>query len=318
MILYILLPCFNAEATIGRAIESVLPQLSEEIKLLIINDWSSDMSEDCIFSYMKSSKYIEYIKQKNKWICRALWFWIDYLLNKELWTECFVARLDSDDEYTSTGAIDLLNCIKKTWWKYNCYIAWILDNKKNQLTKFYKQWYIKNSMINRNIASYVDSVCSIIKLSVYQNKKYSYNNIPARAGDWIPSMRIQRDFGFYLTNVFFYKVHLIPNSLSRRLITKDYAKVALETNLILLNEFLLNDVDINKTDIWNKCLIISRYYAVIGKYKLAYYYLKLGIKNNPKNILYIWVALTCFLPNGYKIVNFFVEKFLFQKNKDLW
>lgn len=66
MLLYILLPCYNADKTIGRAIDSVLPQLGESIRLLIINDGSKDNSKLIIQKYLHKSPYIEYLEQENQ------------------------------------------------------------------------------------------------------------------------------------------------------------------------------------------------------------------------------------------------------------
>lgn len=129
MILFILLPCYNAERTLQRAIDSVINQLSSEIRLLIIDDGSTDNSPKIIRKACKNSPFVESISQTNQGLSRALGKGINYLQKKKITSECYIARLDSDDEYTSTGAHDILNFLKQQEKKYFCYIAGLLNEK---------------------------------------------------------------------------------------------------------------------------------------------------------------------------------------------
>lgn len=316
MLLYILLPCYNADKTIGRAIDSVLPQLGESIRLLIINDGSKDNSKLIIQKYLHKSPYIEYLEQENQWLSSALWKGISYLQDKIIEKVCYVARLDSDDEYTPTGALDIFKTIKSEGNQHFCYLAGLLDENNQALTKFLNspKFFSKGENMKKAVI-FLDSVSSILNLQAFKNPKYHYDKVPARAWDGIPAMRIQRDFGAYLTNLYFYKVHFEPYSLSRRLITPEYAEIAFETNLILLNEFLLPSPDTLKQEIGDKYLILARYAAILKKYLLTFSYLQSWIQYHPKNLLYIGLVFTCLLPNGYKIVNFFIKHFLFKKTK---
>ena len=308
MILYILLTCYNSEKTIERAIRSVLPQLSNNIRCLIINDGSKDSSKNIIEKTINWNKYIEYIEQENWWISRALNYWITYLLSKIEEKDCYVARLDSDDELLPEWAIKIYNFIKDK--NYPVYIGWLVDSEWNQLTKFYsKPWFIK-PWNNFWKADYMDCTSYIVNLKYYKNEKYSYLNAPQRAWDWLPNLRISRDFWYYITNIYFYKVYFTKNSLSRPIITPKYAQTALETSLVFLNEFSIPAQD--KNEIFRHNSIISRYYAVLWKYKEAYFYFKQSLKYfnfSIDKILLITVNIFCFIPKWYKLINILAKNF---------
>lgn len=86
----VIMPVFNAEKYLSLAIESVLNQTYKYFTLLIINDGSSDRSEDIILSY--ADPRICYVKnEKNIGIVKTL--------NKglKLAETKYVARMDADD-----------------------------------------------------------------------------------------------------------------------------------------------------------------------------------------------------------------------------
>lgn len=60
----VLMPTYNDDKYISKAIESVLNQKEVEIELIIINDGSCDETEDIVLSY--KDERIKYIKQENK------------------------------------------------------------------------------------------------------------------------------------------------------------------------------------------------------------------------------------------------------------
>ena len=86
----VLMPVFNGEKYLREAIESILQQTFTNFELLIINDGSTDKSEEIILSY--DDKRIKYLKnEKNLRLIATL--------NKgfELATGKYVVRADADD-----------------------------------------------------------------------------------------------------------------------------------------------------------------------------------------------------------------------------
>lgn len=86
----IVMPVYNAERYLKKSIDSVLSQTFKNFVFIIINDGSTDKSEEIIYSYNDSR--INYIKnERNLGIVRTL--------NKgfELANTKYIARMDADD-----------------------------------------------------------------------------------------------------------------------------------------------------------------------------------------------------------------------------
>ena len=86
----VILPVYNAENTIAEAIKSIIDQTYSNWELIIINDGSSDKTEDIILSF--TDNRIKYYKNHgNKQLI--------YTLNRglSLATGTFIARMDADD-----------------------------------------------------------------------------------------------------------------------------------------------------------------------------------------------------------------------------
>lgn len=65
----VIMPCYNAQDYIAAAIESVLAQTHKRLELIIINDGSTDRSEEIINGF--NDQRIKHIIQKNKGQCVA-------------------------------------------------------------------------------------------------------------------------------------------------------------------------------------------------------------------------------------------------------
>ena len=61
----VVMPCYNNGAYVAQAIESVLNQTCDSWELVIVNDGSTDSSDEVISGYARTDKRIHYIKQEN-------------------------------------------------------------------------------------------------------------------------------------------------------------------------------------------------------------------------------------------------------------
>ena len=95
----IIVPIYNAEKYLNKCIDSLVNQTKEELEFVLINDGSTDSSEDIIKSY--KDKRIKYFKNKNQGIGKTRNFGIDKATGK------YIMFLDSDD-YLDVNACDKL------------------------------------------------------------------------------------------------------------------------------------------------------------------------------------------------------------------
>lgn len=96
----IIIPCYNAERTIKRCLESVISQTYKNIEIVIINDGSIDKTDSIIKKYINDNR-IKYYNRSNHGIGKTRNFGI-----KEATGE-YITFLDSDD-YLPNDAIDNL------------------------------------------------------------------------------------------------------------------------------------------------------------------------------------------------------------------
>ena len=90
----VIIPTYNRAHLIGRAIKSVLSQTYEDFELIIVDDSSTDNTEDIIRQFQEKDKRIKYIKhEKNRGGSAARNTGIKSSKGE------YIAFLDSDDEW---------------------------------------------------------------------------------------------------------------------------------------------------------------------------------------------------------------------------
>lgn len=95
----IIVPIYNAEKYLNKCIDSLVNQTKKELEILLINDGSTDRSEEIINSYQDSR--IKYYKNKNQGIGKTRNFGIEKSTGK------YIMFIDSDD-YLDDKACEIL------------------------------------------------------------------------------------------------------------------------------------------------------------------------------------------------------------------
>ena len=85
----VVMPVYNGRKYLREAIDSVLQQSFTDFEFIIVNDGSTDDSEEIILSYKDSR--INYIKQKNTGVGGALRIGCNMAIGN------YIARMDADD-----------------------------------------------------------------------------------------------------------------------------------------------------------------------------------------------------------------------------
>lgn len=102
MKLTIIIPAYNREKTIKRALDSVVNQLEEDMELMIINDGSTDKTEEMIKEYLtKYSRNISYYAKENEGVAATRNFGITHAKGE------YIMFVDSDD-YIEENLIETL------------------------------------------------------------------------------------------------------------------------------------------------------------------------------------------------------------------
>ena len=92
IIVSVIMPVYNGEEFLEEVIESVCKQSLKEWEFIIINDCSTDKTEDIIKKYAKTDERIVYLKnEKNSGVARSLNRGLEHAKGK------YVARVDADD-----------------------------------------------------------------------------------------------------------------------------------------------------------------------------------------------------------------------------
>lgn len=129
-----IIPAYQAEKTIKRTIDSILNQIDNRYKIIIVNDGSTDNTEDICIKYRDSyPKKITYIYQKNRGLGNARNTGIENV-NTE-----YMAFLDSDD-WLMPNFVDtvLRNCDKN-----QAEIILTLPVIYHEGSKVVRDWYDK-------------------------------------------------------------------------------------------------------------------------------------------------------------------------------
>ena len=88
----VLISVFNGEKTINKSIESILDQTYNNFEILLMNDGSTDKTEDLLKDYTNKFSNISYFKNEKN---MGLTFSLNFLIKKSNGT--YLARQDADD-----------------------------------------------------------------------------------------------------------------------------------------------------------------------------------------------------------------------------
>ena len=178
----VVVPANNAERYISEAIESVLNQTFEDYELIIVNDGSTDRTEDIILDYQKMDPRIIYLKnEENLRICRTLNRGLEAARGD------YIARMDADD------------------WSYPARLEKQLDYMRNNPDVVLVGSFIHvadGDMNVLNTRSYPltdrEIRSTLLKYSTFAHPVVMYKRQEAlKCGKYDPSLYDSEDYDFY-------------------------------------------------------------------------------------------------------------------------
>jgi len=197
----VIIPYYNNENTIVRAIESVLYQTYTEIELILINDGSNDNSYNIVNDFIEKNEIkinVVNIEQENSGPSVARNKGI--LLAKGM----YVAFLDADDTwekekleiqmnlFNKNPEIDMLGC--------NFYIN--IESKNEKIKKYFVKDELKKITFNEMLYKHFYATpCVIVKKSVLLQVGM-FNESQDYMEDSLLFTKIARDYEAYMSNDF--------------------------------------------------------------------------------------------------------------------
>lgn len=103
----IIMPVYNSEKTIKRAIDSLCVQTNKNIEIIIVDDHSIDNTNDIITSIANNDERVKVLKNNSKGVSSAR----NLGLNNA--RGAYVMFLDSDDEFKNNSTEKMLSLIEK-------------------------------------------------------------------------------------------------------------------------------------------------------------------------------------------------------------
>ncbi len=303
----IIMPAYNADKYIEKTIKSIIMQTYTNWELVIVNDGSTDDTDNICKKYAKDDIRIKYHYKENEGVSIARNFGINKAQGK------YCMFIDSDDTMNP-------NMIEKMYSKIiqnNCdivrcnyYINTCIDSNEMLEEGLYSKSNIKNTLIDMILQEKMKCFVWLLLIKKDKIKKFKEN------------LHIYEDFCFYLENLLsissmyimneklYYYNKENENSLSKKNIEKNINNmISAEKSIIeILNQYNLDTKE-------NKKKISTRVYTNIVNYTFLYQY-NYGIKKSiklykkiEKNIEYIKEFYDSrYVSKKELIINYFMKK----------
>lgn len=188
----VVIPCYNREKSISKAVDSVMNQDFENWELIIVDDYSIDDSFQLIQHYCKRDKRIRGFKlDKNSGAAAARNFGIKKAQS------AYISLLDSDDWYEVSFLSESLTKIRNTpesvgfiWTGIN----WILDHV--EIKSSWSNSYPFNGYIKLLHSLHIGTSAGItFKTKIFKEVSYFREDLPA-AEDTEFFLRVSKRFDY--------------------------------------------------------------------------------------------------------------------------
>jgi glycosyltransferase involved in cell wall biosynthesis len=211
----VIIPTYNQGQFIDKAIESVLKQSYQDFEIIVINDGSTDNTEEIVRGF--KDKRVKYIKKykKSRGVSVARNVGIKMARGK------YIALLDSDDEWLPEKLGKQVKVFKSEFPEVGVVCSWSynIDEKGNYISKRClpkKDGYIYEDLLSTNPIS-VPTV--LIKKECF-NRVGLFDDLLNAQEDWDMWIRIAKYYRFALIKVPLVKYRLHPNQISKNLEVK--------------------------------------------------------------------------------------------------
>lgn len=261
----ILMPVYNHEKFVEKAILSVLNQSYNNIELIVLNDGSKDNS-DLIIRNLKKIYDFTYISQSNQGLVKSL----NYL--KTLAKGEYLSIIASDDFIDKHKISKLVDYMENNNNYAMVYSNMYLINDNNDIVGSIKDGGKSGNIFNDLICGdfFINSITTLIRKNIYD--KYNYQDLYIEDYQMWLRIALNHNIGYYDDYLSYYRVSN-PNSLSSNLIKMQEAEYQ------IINEYKELDIFTKALNNWN-----IRWFSSFSKcnksYALNHFFLKVIKKEN--------------------------------------
>lgn len=281
----VVIPTYNREKTIGRAIDSVLRQTYADIEVIVVDDCSSDDTEKVVRSYQDHR--VRFVKHTmNCGACAAKNTGIDHAKDD------YIALQDSDDAWRPDKLVKQMEAMQK----YGADICFCRMERHNYPENKEKFWPDHAEGIVAYIELLLKSLAStqtiIAKQEVFREHRFDVAIKRLQDYDWM--IRAARNNKVCYISDVLVDLYLQNDSIT----TFDYMKIR-QINEVLLEKY--KDLCVEYPEFHVKRLDRIGYYKTlsgedaVGEYKQIY-----RITKTRKNLIKLIMAKTGLLAFYYK------------------
>jgi glycosyltransferase involved in cell wall biosynthesis len=229
----VLMPVYNAEKYLAEAIESILKQTYNKFEFIIINDGSTDSSEEIIKSY--SDSRIRYIKnEKNVRLVATLNKGIDLIRTR------YLVRMDADDLSLPGRIEELVNYMENNPGVGVCGSSMEVFGDENGVQNFPEtDEEIKVTML---FESCIPHPAAIIRMSVLNENQTRYDERFIHMEDYYLWHRLRNSTQFHNLKKVLYKYRISGNNITLK------NKATYRERLRVFMQFQLDDYGLTATE----------------------------------------------------------------------
>lgn len=289
----VIIPTYNRETLIGRAIYSVLKQTYQDFEIIVVDDGSTDHTEDVIRQLQNKEKSITYIKnKKNKGAAAARNTGIREAKGK------YIAFQDSDDEWLPGKLEKQMKMFEKAPIEIGVIYTgfWRIERDKkvyipsDKIIK--KEGDIHLELLKGN---FITTQSIVVRKECFRKAGMFDEDLP-RLQDWELVLRLSKYYHFKCIDEPLLVSHHSPDSIS-----------ANNEALIKAYELIINK---HHLDFTKHKIILSKHMYFLGSFLCLNYnfsegkkYLIEAVKKYPVNIKYLLkVFISFFGQDIYRMI----------------
>jgi len=282
----VIIPCYNAEKYIGQAIESVLNQTHSGFELIIINDGSTDKSQEIIDKYSLLDKRIKHFSRPNKGVSLTRNEGIEKAGGE------YIAFLDADDVWEPENLETKIKVLKENknidWAFSDMYLADELLNK-TEVVEGGDDSDLLNSLLSRKGEAIHAPSNLVVRSFCLKESGVAFDNLLSTSADW--------DFCIQLASknhrgkripLPLWSYRVLDNSMSRNLQSLENDNLYVHKKASAQN--LFRSFWFRQNCFSNNYLILAGIWWVNGN-------------NKPKGFYYILKSIFFYPPNILKLLN---------------